>query len=146
MSSHVFHEIYLHLTWHVKYDRPSLTLDVEPVVYRLLTEKCDRIGGVSLHALGGTETHVHLAISVAPHIAPSDVVRELKGYSAHELNSVKRMKFLEWQRGFGVVSFGKRNLPWVQRYIACQKEHHASGAVAARLESVQSYADEDKPA
>ena len=37
------------------------------------------------------------------------------------------MKVLEWQRGYGVVSFGKKHLDWVQNYIANQKEHHAAG-------------------
>jgi hypothetical protein len=44
------------------------------------------------------------------------------------------MKRLEWQRGFGVVSFGKKQLPWVLRYIANQKQHHAVGKIEARLE------------
>ncbi len=34
----------------------------------------------------------------------------------------------------GVVSFGKRNLPWVLEYSAHQKEHHASAKVVDRLE------------
>jgi hypothetical protein len=46
------------------------------------------------------------------------------------------MKRLEWQRGFGVVSFGKKQLPWVLQYIARQKEHHAAGRLQPRLERV----------
>lgn len=125
MASHVFHEIYLHLNWHVKLSQPILTAEVEPVVHKLICEKSARIRGVTLHSLGGTATHVHIAISIEPHIAVSEVVRELKGYSAHEINQQKRMKCLQWQRGFGIVSFGKKNLPWVREYIANQKEHHA---------------------
>jgi hypothetical protein len=33
-----------------------------------------------------------------------------------------------------VVSFGKKNLPWVKRYIARQMEHHANQTVEDRLE------------
>jgi hypothetical protein len=33
-----------------------------------------------------------------------------------------------------VVSFGKRNLPWVLEYIAHQKEHHARSTGVDRLE------------
>lgn len=142
MSSHVFHEIYIHLNWHVKLSRPALTPEVEPVVYNLLQQKMRKVGGANLHGIGGTETHVHLAISIEPHIAISEVVRELKGYSAHELNQQKRMKYLEWQRGFGVVSFGRKQLPWVLEYLANQKEHHGSGSVVARLEATGSHAEE----
>jgi putative transposase len=71
-----------------------------------------------------------------PHVTISDFVGELKGYSSHEVNKQERMKRLEWQRGFGVVSFGKKNLRWVQDYIARQKEHHATGQLHERLEQV----------
>jgi len=39
------------------------------------------------------------------------------------------------QRGFGVVSFGRKNLPFVAQYIAKQKEHHAAGIAYERLEN-----------
>jgi hypothetical protein len=42
------------------------------------------------------------------------------------------------------VSFGKKQLPWVLKYIANQKEHHASGRTEARLEKV-SVDDDDMP-
>jgi putative transposase len=75
-------------------------------------------------------------------IAVSELIGVLKGYSSHEVNKQKRMKRLEWQRGFGVVSFGKKHLGWVQDYIARQKEHHATGRLEERLERV-SFDDED---
>jgi putative transposase len=84
---------------------------------------------------------VHVALNVEPHIAVSEFIGELKGYSSHEVNKQQRMKRLEWQRGFGVVSFGKKNLGWVQDYIARQKEHHATGRLEERLERV-SFDDE----
>jgi hypothetical protein len=77
-----------------------------------------------------------LAINIEPQVTVSELVRELKGFSSHEANQRHRMKRLEWQRGFGVVSFGKRQLSWVQDYIARQKEHYASGRVQARLEAI----------
>jgi REP element-mobilizing transposase RayT len=136
MASHVFHEIYLHLTWHTKDDSPLLTSTLEPLVHKLLTSRCHQTSGVYLHAINGTPTHVHLAINIEPHITVSDLVGKLKGFSSHEINEQKRFKRLEWQRGFGVVSFGKKQLTWVQDYIARQKEHHASGKLQTRLEMV----------
>ena len=43
-------------------------------------------------------------------------------------------KALEWQRGYGVVSFGRRNIEWILDYIANQQQHHANGEVQSRLE------------
>src|SRR5688500_6051876 len=136
MSGHVFHEIYLHLNWHVKDSRPLLTDALEPAVYAFLSERCRKVGGVFLHGVNGTPTHLHMAINIEPHVCISDLVGDLKGACSHEINKQFRMKRLQWQRGFGVVSFGKKQLPWVLRYIANQKEHHAKGTTQLRLEKV----------
>ncbi len=134
MSSHVFHEIFLHLNWHTKGDHPTLRDHVEELTYALLRQKAEQIKGACLHALGGTDTHVHLAIEIEPFLTISDLVQELKGASAHEVNKRLGHRALEWQRGYGVVSFGRKNLPWIIDYIAHQREHHSAGRVHARLE------------
>ena len=136
MASHVYHEIYLHITWHTKDDSPLLTPTLEPAVHDVLRDRCHQTKGAYFHGVNGTPTHVHLAINIEPHVTISDLVGELKGFSSHEINKQHGMKRLEWQRGFGVVSFGSRNLPWVQSYIARQKEHHASGRLESRLEKI----------
>ncbi len=136
MSSHVFHEIFLHLNWHAKESQPLLTPSLEPKVYEFLDDRCRKIEGVFLHGIGGTATHLHMAISIEPQVCIGDFVGELKGACSHEINKQSRMKRLEWQRGFGVVSFGKKQLPWVLRYIANQKQHHANGRIEPRLERI----------
>ncbi|TXT35668.1 MAG: transposase IS200-family protein [Planctomycetota bacterium] len=140
MSSHVYHEIYLHLNWHVKDDQPVLNSKLEPIVHQIITDRIHRTNGVWLHGINGTETHIHVAINIEPHICISELVKELKGGSSFETNQKQGSKVLEWQRGYGVVSFGKNNLPWVLEYIANQKEHHSKGRVHDRLER----ADEDE--
>jgi len=65
----------------------------------------------------------------------SDMVSELKGGSSFDVNERERHKALEWQRGYGVVSFGKQNLDWVLDYIRGQRAHHAAGSVHERLEA-----------
>ena len=79
MSAHVYHEIYLHLNWHVKDDRPSLTGEVEPVARRIITDRCRLVRGVCLHGINGTPDHVHLVINIEPFVTISELVKELKG-------------------------------------------------------------------
>ena len=142
MASHVFHEIYLHINWHVKDDRPTLTPEIEPLVHQLIKDRCRRIKGVYFHGIGGTETHVHLAVNVEPFVTISELIKDLKGGSSHDLHTQPGRKELYWQRGYGVVSFGKKNLEWVLRYIGDQKEHHAKGRVQDRLERITAYGDD----
>ena len=137
MASHVFHEIYLHLNWHTKEDRGILTPECEPVVHQLITERCQKTKGVYFHGIGGTATHVHLAINIEPHVTISELVKDLKGGSSHDANERLKKKLLYWQRGYGVVSFGKNNLDWVLDYIARQKEHHGCDkGLQERLEKI----------
>ena len=134
MSAHVFHEIYLHLNWHCKGNRPLLQGPLEAQTHHWITQRCRDARGVYLHGINGTATHVHLAINIEPSVTIADLVRDLKGGSAHDVNSQHRKTMIQWQRGYGVVSFGRRNLHWVLQYIARQKEHHARGTLQARLE------------
>ena len=142
MASHVFHEIYLHINWHVKDDRPALAPEIEPLVHQLIKDRCRRMKGVYFHGIGGTEAHVHLAVNIEPFVTISELIKDLKGGSSHDLNTQLGRKEPYWQRGYGVVSFGKKNLAWVLRYIADQKEHHAKRRVQDRLERITAYEDD----
>ncbi|MGZ0164576.1 MAG: IS200/IS605 family transposase [Planctomycetales bacterium] len=134
MSSHVYHEIFLHLNWHTKLSMRLLNPKLEKQVYSHIATRIKQTKGVWLHGIGGTPTHIHLAISLEPSVTISELVQQLKGGSSHDINSQVNDKIPHWQRGYGIVSFGKNNLPWILNYIAKQKEHHASGRIYDRLE------------
>jgi len=53
---------------------------------------------------------------------------------------------LDWQEGYGVVSFGTRDLPWVIEYVRQQEQHHRDGTVQDRLERIEAEAAEGKDA
>jgi putative transposase len=80
--------------------------------------------------------------SLAPTIGVADFIGQLKGASAHETNQKLSGKLVGWQTGYGVVSFGTRDLEWVRRYIQNQRERHASGTIEPRLERITSEAAE----
>jgi putative transposase len=142
MSSHVFHDVLVHLNWHTKGDHPILRGPTEELTYAFLRAKAAAINGATLHGLGGTDTHVHLAVQIEPFVCIADLLQELKGHSAHEVNKRLSHKALEWQHGYGVVSFGRRNPEWVLDYIARQRAHHAAGRVQPRLEACEPDAEE----
>jgi putative transposase len=78
-----------------------------------------------------------LAVSLPPTVLISDWIGELKGASSHYINHQVRDKALQWQAGYGVVSFGKNNLDFVKKYLENQKEHHAKGKIHDRLERIE---------
>ena len=144
MDQNDYSEIFLHFTWHTKLSRPLLSSnEIEAMTYRALGEKAAALGDMIVHGIGGTATHVHLAISIEPTVTISEMVGALKGYSSHEVNRRSGMgrKVLQWQTGYGVVSFGARDLPWVLDYIRNQKEHHDTGRAQDRLERITRFDD-----
>ena len=78
-----------------------------------------------------------MAVSLPPTIEIAKWVGDIKGASAHHINHGPcGHDALNWQTGYGVVSFGKRDLPWVVEYIEQQREHHAAGRAFDRLERI----------
>jgi putative transposase len=145
VMSHAFYsEIHLHITWHTKANRPTLTPEVEKEAHAAIRRKATSHRGVVVHAVDGTEDHVHVAVSIPPNVTISEFIGQLKGYSSHAINQAfaDRLDRFEWQVGYGVVSFGTRNLKWVVAYVNRQKEHHAKKTTFARLEQTQEKGDE----
>ena len=134
MSQSVYSEINFHITWHTKNSNPMIRGKIEDRLYHYLTHKILETPGARLHAIGGIENHIHIATSTQPNILVSDWVGKLKGSSSHYINHEVQPKALEWQRGYGIVSFGTKDLQWVIDYVKNQKEHHGKGKIHDRLE------------
>ena len=115
-----------------------LTPQVEPVAHRIIKDRLFKTPDVFVHEIGGTDTHIHVAVTIPPTLTVSVFVGQLKGASSHDVNQhfATRGKVLEWQAGYGVVTFGTKDLPWVRRYIQNQRSHHATGKIADRLERI----------
>lgn len=136
MSRNFYSEINLHLVWHTKGSSPLLTPSIEPIAHRCIKKRIIDTPGAFIHEIGGTPTHVHLAVTVPPTLTPSEWIGQLKGGSSHDVNQQVGRKVLQWQMGYGVVSFGTGDLTWVNKYIENQLEHHAQGKTQERLERI----------
>ncbi len=138
MSRNYYSEINLHIVWHTKDSLPLLVPEIESLAHRSLKARIVDTPRAFVHEIGGTENHIHLAVTVPPTLLVGDWIGQLKGGSAHDVNQRvgRRDKVLQWQAGYGVVSFGTRRLEWVVEYIRNQREHHASGSTHERLERI----------
>lgn len=143
MARNYYSEINLHIVWHTKESSPLLLPAIEAEAHKYLRGRLIKLPGVFVHEVGGTENHVHLAVTIPPTVTISEMIGQLKGASSHEVNQKlgAGRKVLEWQTGYGVVSFGTQNLPWIKAYILNQRQHHAKGTHEERLERIT--ADDD---
>jgi len=132
MSIRVYSEINLHITWHTKNNLSSITPAMRPELYAYLKNKIVETKGTYFHAIGGTDTHVHIGVSVKPSLHLDEWIGQLKRGSSYAMG-----KGLQWQHGYGAVSFGTKDLDWVVKYIQNQEEHHKKGTVIDRLERIE---------
>lgn len=71
------------------------------------------------------ENHCHALISLGRNQNIADVMRMIKGESAHWLNKTATLSFkFQWQDDYYAVSVSESHLNAVCRYIKDQEEHH----------------------
>ena len=71
------------------------------------------------------EDHVHCFVGLKPVIAISELMKTVKAKSSKYVNdhSLTTDRF-EWQEGYGVFSYGPKDINAVYKYIQHQEEHH----------------------
>ena len=78
-----------------------------------------------LIAFGAAEDHVHVAASLPPTSAVSDLVGKIKANSSRWLRrNLDGFGLFRWQDGYAAFSVAPSVLPRVNRYIKRQREHH----------------------
>jgi REP element-mobilizing transposase RayT len=126
--------VYVHLVWGTWDRLPLLSGEFAQDLYRAIGAECVAMGA-ELIAVGGVEDHVHVLASLPATIAVADLVKRLKGSSAHlATHRLILGGFFKWQAGYGAVSVSPRHLAQVSSYIANQREHHADSSLIANLE------------
>jgi len=127
--------LFYHLTWATKDREPLITPDIETKLHGYIAGKATALGAI-VYAVNGIDDHIHLVASIPPRISVADFVGQVKGSSSHHVNHLpgREQTTFAWQRGYGVLSFGGKQLPWVVEYVQKQKEHHQEGTAIADME------------
>ena len=128
-----FWRTYYHLVWATKNRQPLITPEIEPRLFAYIVHKAAELG-VFVYSINGWTDHIHLIVAIPPHVSVSDLVKHLKGASAHDINQQQRGVHFYWQRGYGVLTLGQRQKPAAEAYVKNQKEHHRAGTAVEWLE------------
>ena len=130
----VFYKLFYHVVWRTKRSEPTITAEIERVLYPFIKNKAKRFG-CYVHESNGIEDHVHSSIIIPPALCVSDIVGKIKGSSSYFLNNELGITTgFSWQDGFGVYSFSEKDLPRIIHYIRNQKLHHKLGNLDNDLE------------
>lgn len=133
-----FNVCYYHVVWTTKNRAPLLTPAIEKIVLRTIQITSESIHS-PIEAINGCENHVHVAVRVGLTHRVSQWIKRVKGTSSFEVNKAypDGDKF-RWQKSYGVLTFGAKQLPFVTDYIARQKEHYHSNTLQPYLEETGS--------
>jgi putative transposase len=128
--------LFYHVVWTTRDRQPMIQPDFEPAIHGILRDVAER-HKIIVHAIGGVEDHVHLALSIPPSASVSDAVGRIKGASSREINERFEIDLgfrFSWQSEFGVTSFSPSHLERVRDYINHQRQRHADGNLFRGLE------------
>ena len=121
-SSHTVYALTYHFVFVPKYRKPMLRGEIGTRVRELIREVCRTL---DIDILSGhvRPDHVHLLLSVPPHLSPSRVMQAIKGKTSHHLLQDYRLLRREfwgrhlWARGYFVASSGNVTDEVIAKYL-----------------------------
>src|SRR5881394_251602 len=120
--SHTYISQLMHVVFSTKKRCSSIPPDMQERLWSYLGGIAQK-NGFKTVAVGGTENHVHILISLPATMPLSKAVQLLKGGSSKWLNEIIEHHF-EWQQGYGAFSVSVSQQIQTIAYINSQAEHH----------------------
>ena len=124
-GSHTVYKIGYHFVWVTKYRFKVLHGDVGQRVRELVRQTCEAF---EIGILKGvvSKDHVHILVSAPPEMAPSEIMRRIKGRTSsklfEEFPSLKKRYWGRhfWARGYFCATVGEISEEMIKEYL----EHH----------------------
>lgn len=134
----VFYVCYYHIIWATKYRLPVISPAIEKIIVETVEQKSTELK-CPIYAINSVEDHIHVGVTIPPSQSIWEWARDVKGLSAHLVNQEfpNLEEIFKWQRGYSVLTFGQKTLPFVVKYIENQKENHQSGTTEPYLEHIE---------
>jgi putative transposase len=124
-GSHTVFKIEYHFVWVTKYRYPVLKGDVALRARELVKQVCEAF---EIRILKGvvSKDHVHILVSARPTLAPSEIMRRIKGRTAsklfEEFPALKKRYWGQhfWARGYFCATVGEMTENMIKEYL----DHH----------------------
>ena len=124
-AAHTLYTLHYHFAFITKYRKPVLRGEVAQEVRDLIREIC-RTLDIEIVRGHVRPDHVHLLLSVPPHLSPSRVMQAIKGKTSHPLLQDRRRLRAEfwgrhlWARGYFVSTSANVTDEVIAQYIELQ--------------------------
>jgi len=124
-GSHTVFNIEYHFVWVTKYRYKVLQGEVALRVKELVRQTCEAF---EINIISGvvSKDHVHMFVSAPPNLAPSEIMRRIKGRSSSKLlEEFPHLKKRYWGRHFWARGyFGATSRQVTDEMIKSYLEHH----------------------
>ena len=131
-TSHSVYDIKYHLVWITKYRKKVLVGELAKRVREILRQIC-KTNDVEILSGHISKDHVHMFVSVPPHISVSELMQKLKGKSSRKVMSEFKVISRQfwgrhfWARGYFVASSGNVTDEVIMEYIKNQDKEDNDG-------------------
>ena len=124
-GSHTVYRIEYHFVWVTKYRYQVLGGEVGERVRELVRQTCEAF---EIRIVKGvvSKDHVHILVSAPPELAPSEIMRRIKGRTAsklfEEFPTLRKRYWGQhfWVRGYFCATVGELTDEMIKQYL----EHH----------------------
>jgi putative transposase len=120
--SHTYVSDLVHCVFSTKHRKNCIPGEIQSRLWSFLGGIA-RNNGFKALAVGGTENHVHILLSLPPSMPLAKAVQLIKGGSSRWMNETGGTQFA-WQEGYGAFSVGISQQKATIHYINSQAEHH----------------------
>jgi putative transposase len=121
--AHTYTSLLTHCVFSTKERRRMIPEELQPRLWSYMGGIA-RTNKIKALAIGGTDDHVHMLVSLPSHISVAKAMQLVKAGSSKWMHDELGKKLFSWQESYGAFSIGITQIPATVKYINSQKEHH----------------------
>lgn len=122
--SHSYSSCLIHYVFSTKERRKTITREMRERLWSYLGGIA-RENGMKALAVGGTDDHVHMLVSLPATLSVAKAIQLIKGASSKWVHDTfPPLATFAWQEGYGAFSVAVSGVDDTIAYIDTQEEHH----------------------
>jgi REP element-mobilizing transposase RayT len=121
--AHTYTSTLMHCVFSTKERRNLIPAELQPQLWAYMGGIA-RQHGMKALAVGGTDNHAHMLISLPADLSIAKALQTIKGCSSKWMHETCGLRSFAWQEAYGAFSIGASQIHAATAYIHGRQEHH----------------------